>query len=355
MFRTGRNAGSKGRCGTAIKREVETMAEEEVTEAEEAAENADSNGASALKNGLASKLTSKEVLIPLGAMAATAAGTIVARKGHLGDKIKEAGGNAAENIGAKTAEGAKEQITGGGGPAGIAGKVMSKAMGGGGGGNDKPKTRRLQIQRWTDVAVPVDRAWEAWTDFEQYPKFMHRVLTVEQQDDDDEHVKWEEKIWFSKRQWEAEIVERNEGEFIAWKTIKGTSHAGVVSFHELDDRLTRVMVTMDFRPAGLLEKMASGLRFVKRAVQADLARFKSYVEFQEAGLDAPQERLEQVKQEEQRQKDEDKQKKDEDERDRDGQRGSGGQDEGGQDDEEREAERLERLERRAQRREKTTA
>jgi uncharacterized membrane protein len=348
MFRTGRNAGSKGRCGTVIKREVETMAEEEVTEAEEAVENGDSNGESALKNGLASKLTSKEVLIPLGAMAATAAGTIVARKGHLGDKLKEAGGSAAENIGAKTAEGAKEQITGGGGAAGIAGKVMSKATGGGG-GNDKPKTRRLQIQRWTDVAVPVDRAWEAWTDFEQYPKFMHRVLTVEEQDDDD-HVKWEEKIWFSKRQWEAEIVERNEGEFIAWKTIKGTSHAGVVSFHELDDRLTRVMVTMDFRPAGLLEKMASGLRFVKRAVQADLARFKSYVEFQEAGLDAPQERLEQVKQEEQREKDD--QKRD------GGDQGRGsrdGSDEDEEDRESRDSERSERSERRAERREKTTA
>jgi uncharacterized membrane protein len=330
-----------------LKREVE-MAEEEVTEQ---AQEATQNGDSPLKSGLTQKLMSKEVLIPLGAMAATAAGTIAARKGGLGDKLKEASGSAAENLGAKTAEGAKGQIAGGGGPAGIAGKVMSKAMGGG--GNGKPKTRRLQIQRWTDVAVPVDRAWEAWTDFEQYPKFMHRVLSVEQQDDDDEHVKWEEKIWFSKRQWEAEIVERNEGEFIAWKTIKGTSHAGVVSFHELDDRLTRVMVTMDFRPAGLFEKMASGLRFVKRAVQADLARFKSYVEFQEAGLDAPQERLEQVKQEEQREKDEQKREKDDQKRNGDQPRGSSeGSDE---DDEERQAERSERSQRRAERREKTTA
>jgi hypothetical protein len=55
----------------------------------------------------------------------------------------------------------------------------------------------------------------------------------------------------------------------------------VVSFHRLDKNLTRVMVTMDFRPSGMLEKMASGLRFVKRAVQADLARFKAYVEMDE--------------------------------------------------------------------------
>jgi hypothetical protein len=36
----------------------------------------------------------------------------------------------------------------------------------------------------------------------------------------------------------------------------------------------------------MMEKMASGLRFVMRAVQADLARFKTYVEMQDAkGID----------------------------------------------------------------------
>jgi len=42
------------------------------------------------------------------------------------------------------------------------------------------------------------------------------------------------------------------------------------------------MVDMDFVPQGMIEKMASGMRFVKRAVQADLARFKAYVEFADA-------------------------------------------------------------------------
>jgi hypothetical protein len=42
------------------------------------------------------------------------------------------------------------------------------------------------------------------------------------------------------------------------------------------------MVDMDFVPQGMIEKMASGLRFVKRAVQADLARFKAYVELGQA-------------------------------------------------------------------------
>jgi hypothetical protein len=135
--------------------------------------------------------------------------------------------------------------------------------------------------------VPVDEAYEKWTQFEEFPKFMHRVLNVEQKDDD--HVEWQEKIWFSKRQWQGEITDRRKNDRIAWKTTKGTSHSGVVSFHKLDSNLTRVLVTVDFHPSGMIEKMASGLRFVKRAVQADLARFKAYAELGDAkGLEYAQ-------------------------------------------------------------------
>src|SRR5206468_13004673 len=160
------------------------------------------------------------------------------------------------------------------------GKLMSKAMGGGGGSSGGKKTRRLPIQRWTDVAVPVEKAYEAWTKFDEYPKFMHRVVNVEKKGDD--KVQWQEKIWFSKRQWEGRITDRRKNDRIAWKTTNGMSHKGVVSFHRLDDNLTRVMVTLEFEPNGMIEKMASGMRFVKRAVQADLARYKAFVEMEDA-------------------------------------------------------------------------
>jgi hypothetical protein len=130
------------------------------------------------------------------------------------------------------------------------------------------------------VAVPVEEVFEQWRKFEDFPKFMHRVVKVDQKDDT--NVQWEEKIWFSRRQWQGEITDLRENDRIAWKTVSGTSHSGVVSFHKLDDRLTRVLVTVDFQPAGMIEKMGSGLRFAKRAVQADLARFKAYVELGEA-------------------------------------------------------------------------
>jgi uncharacterized membrane protein len=234
---------------------------------------------------LIAALKSKELLIPAALSAATA---VAAAKGP--DLMKKLSGETqeeAEKLGEKAAEGAKESITqktGGG----LAGKALKKALPGGGGkgggGGGGKKTRRLPIQRWTDVAVPVDKAYEAWTKFDEYPKFMHRVLTVEKKGD--KKVSWQEKIWFSSRDWEGEITEQRKNELIAWKTKSGAQHKGVVTFHKLAPNLTRVMVDMEFEPTGMIEKMASGLRFVKRAVQSDLARFKAYVELQDAkGID----------------------------------------------------------------------
>jgi len=219
----------------------------------------------------------KEIAIPAAA-AAVAAGAGPKLVRSLTQSAEEKGEREASTLGQKIAEGEKQSIGGGGG---LAGKALSKLSGGGsdGSGGGK-KTRRLPIQRWTDVAVPVEKAYQAWTKFEQYPQFMHRVLNVERKDRD--KISWQEKIWFSSRQWEGEITERRKNDRIAWKTTNGMSHRGIVSFHKIGDNLTRVMVDMEFEPNGMIEKMASGMRFVKRAVQSDLARFKAYVEMDDA-------------------------------------------------------------------------
>lgn len=240
------------------------------------------HGGSGAAGSLLSSLKSKEILVPaaisaVGALAASA-GPGVLRK--LTQSTESKGEEEASRLGRSAVEGAKSSLGGGGGLGGLAGKAVSKALGGGGASGGAKKTRRLPIQRWTDVAVPVGQAYDAWLKFDQYPRFMHRVLSVEQEGND--RVRWEEKIWFSKRQWEGRITDRRKNDRIAWKTTSGMSHKGVVSFHPLGDNLTRVMVTMDFEPTGMLEKMASGLRFVKRAVQADLARYKAFVELGDA-------------------------------------------------------------------------
>jgi uncharacterized membrane protein len=291
----------------------------------------------------------KKLLIPAAAGVGTLAATYAATKvpGLFKDKVmprlEEKGGEEAAKVGKNAAANLSSQ-------GGVLGAVAGKVAGGGKSGGGREKTRRLPIQRWTDVAVPVEEAYQKWVDFEEYPKFMHRVLNVEHEDaegDEPEKVKWEEKIWFSKRQWEGKITDQRENDRIAWTTESGTSHTGIVSFHKLDDNLTRVLVTVDFQPAGMIEKMASGLRFVKRAVQSDLARFKAYVELDDAkGVEY------EVAPSKDDQQDEDDDQKAQGDDDRKAQL----DDESGDDDsEDRESEREEREERRRQRRETTTA
>ena len=150
--------------------------------------------------------------------------------------------------------------------------------GGGGGKGAQPgvgKGRRMPVQQAIDVGVPVTAAYNHFTQFEEWPKFMHRVQSVSQ--DDETHLKFETKIWLFSREFTAEIEEQRPDERILWNVTEGITHHGVATFHELAPRLTRIEISVDVEPSGLIEKSARGMRHVKRAIRADLHRFKAYV------------------------------------------------------------------------------
>src|SRR4051812_5898213 len=144
---------------------------------------------------------------------------------------------------------------------------------------DDMKTRRLPIEYDIDVAVPLEVAYNQWTQFEDSPRWMKRIESISQTDDT--HLQVSAKVWGFKRQWNLEIVDQVPNERIAWQTESGSRHKGVVSFHKIDDHLTRVMLLLDFPPDGLNEKLASGLRLVKRAARGDMQRFRSFVELRD--------------------------------------------------------------------------
>jgi hypothetical protein len=127
--------------------------------------------------------------------------------------------------------------------------------------------------------VPIKTAYNQWTQFEEWPKFMHRLERVSQEDES--HVSFKTKIWGISKEFDAEIVEQRPDDRIKWKVTEGVTHTGVVTFHELADRLTRIEVNLDIQPGSLIEKAARGMRHVKRAVRADLARFKAYAVMQD--------------------------------------------------------------------------
>jgi uncharacterized membrane protein len=136
--------------------------------------------------------------------------------------------------------------------------------------------RRMPIQQAVDIAAPIKEVYNAWTQFEDWPEFMHRLESVEQTDD--ATVAFQSKFWGIRRRFQAEIIEQRPDQKIEWDVSDGVAHTGVVTFHRLSDRLTRVEVTLDIEPHGLVEKAGRGWRFAKRGIRGDLHRFKAHVE-----------------------------------------------------------------------------
>ena len=134
------------------------------------------------------------------------------------------------------------------------------------------------ITESVDVEVPVTTVYNQWTQFESFPRFMDGVEEVRQIDET--HTHWVTKVGGTTREFDATITEQHPDERVAWKSDEGPTHAGVVTFHKLDDTHTRVTTQMDIDPEGFVEKVADKLGVIEGKVKGDLQRFKKFIEAQ---------------------------------------------------------------------------
>jgi uncharacterized membrane protein len=132
------------------------------------------------------------------------------------------------------------------------------------------------IEKSIEVNVPAATAYNQWTQFEDFPHFMEGVEQVRQIGE--KHLHWRVNIGGKKKEFETEITEQIPDKRIAWHTRGGTENAGVVTFHRLNERVSRIMVQMEYDPQGFIEKAGDLMGVASRRVQGDLERFKEYVE-----------------------------------------------------------------------------
>jgi uncharacterized membrane protein len=191
-----------------------------------------------------------------------------------------------DRVGDKVKEAVSQKVDEAGGAGGVAKQAAGGVLGLGsdrGGGDGETggvgKGRRMPVQQSCDVAAPLETVYNQFTQFEEWPSFMHRVARVTQEDECT--VSFATKIWGVSKQFTADIETQRPDERIKWRVAEGITHTGVVSFHELAPRLTRIELTFDVDPGSLIEKFARGARHVKRAARADLHRFKAFIELQE--------------------------------------------------------------------------
>jgi uncharacterized membrane protein len=222
-------------------------------------------------------------LVALVPLAAKGAGMAVKTLNNGTKPLQLAGDKLSGGLSDAVGKQVGKQVEQAGGASGLA-KEAGKAMlpfGGGGKGKSTGvdgvgKGRRMPIQQSVDVAAPISEVYNGFTQFEDWPKFMHRLQSAAQ--DDETHVKFKVKIWGKSKEWTAEILVQIPDEKIKWRVSEGMSHTGVVTFHELAPRLTRIESNIDIHPGSLIEKMGRGMRHAKRAVRADLHRFKAHME-----------------------------------------------------------------------------
>ena len=134
------------------------------------------------------------------------------------------------------------------------------------------------VQESIDVEVPVRTAYNQWTQFEEFPRFMEGVEEVRQIDDT--HLRWRAKVAGKEKEWTAEITEQRPDERVAWRNVDGTENAGVITFHRIGEETSRVTAQIEAETEGVVESAGEAVGLLDRRVRGDLERFKQFIESQ---------------------------------------------------------------------------
>ena len=135
-----------------------------------------------------------------------------------------------------------------------------------------------RIDHTIEVDVPVRTAYNQWTQFEEFPRFMEGVDRVVQLDD--RMLEWTATIAGQTRQWQARIVDQVPDERIAWVSTSGARNDGIVAFRPLAADRTRIDLAIEYEPEGTVENLGDALGVVEGRVRGDLERFRDFVEQQ---------------------------------------------------------------------------
>ena len=154
---------------------------------------------------------------------------------------------------------------------------VSEAVGGDNDGDKgKDKMKFINIVEELDLPVPRAVAYQAWTQFEEFPSFMKKVENVEQQED--QTVEWKAQIFWFHRSWTAEIVDQVPNQRIVWRSKGEKGHVdGAVTFHELTPDLTRMLVNLEYYPQGFFERTGNLWRAQGRRARLELKFFRRYI------------------------------------------------------------------------------
>jgi HSP20 family molecular chaperone IbpA len=135
-----------------------------------------------------------------------------------------------------------------------------------------------RIAQSIEVNVPVSTAYNQWTQFEEFPRFMQDVREVRQLDA--AHLHWRVNRNGMEMEWDSEITEQVPDHHIAWRDTSGPKNAGCITFQPMQPDKTRVYMTIDCDPTDASAEAGQAAQAISQRVEEDLARFKKLLESQ---------------------------------------------------------------------------
>ena len=132
------------------------------------------------------------------------------------------------------------------------------------------------IEREISVNASLRMAYNQWTQFEEFPKFMEGVQEVHQLGD--KRLHWKAEIGGRVEEWYAEITEQRPDQRIVWRSTSGAKNIGMVTFEPINENTTRVKLQIEYDPEGFVENVGDTLGIVESRVAGDLERFKDFIE-----------------------------------------------------------------------------
>ncbi len=134
------------------------------------------------------------------------------------------------------------------------------------------------IRQSVEVRVPLATAYNQWTQFEDFPRFMEGVREVRQLDD--AHLHWRADRRGRSVEWDSEITEQVPDQRIVWRDIGGPGNHGSVRFQPLQQDVTRVDLELELAPQLPGIDQGQHEAELRRRIEQDLLRFKQLLEEQ---------------------------------------------------------------------------
>lgn len=132
------------------------------------------------------------------------------------------------------------------------------------------------IEKSIELNVPVRTAYNQWTQFEDFPRFMEGVEQVRQIDD--KHLHWKASIAGKQEEWDAEITEQVPDQRIVWKSQRGAKNGGMLTFSSIANNKSKINLRVEYEPQGAVEKTGDVVGVISQRVEGDLKRFKEFIE-----------------------------------------------------------------------------